>query len=58
MGGTTQSMQRMTASFAHQLRFKEMGIYRYNANAESVGERTVRFDGMIAGIQAGMKFII
>ena len=53
MGGTTQYMQSMTANIAHQLGFREMGIYRYNANAESAGERSVRFDGMIAGIQPG-----
>ena len=53
IGGTTQYMQRMTANIAHQLGFREMGIYRYNANAESAGEHAVRFDGIIAGIQAG-----
>ena len=46
MGGTTQYMQNMTANIAHQLGFREMGIYRYNANAESAGERCVRFDGL------------
>lgn len=53
MGGMTQSMQCMAAEIAHQLGFREMGVYHYNANAESPGDRAVRFDGMIAGISAG-----
>lgn len=48
-----QSMQCMTAAIAHQLGIREMGVYRYNANAENVRDRAVRFDGMIAGISAG-----
>ena len=53
MGGELRSMQCMTAEIAHQLGFREMGIYRYNTNAESAGDRSARFDGIIAGIQAG-----
>ena len=53
MGGTIQYVQCMAAEIAHELGFREMGVYRYNANAEAPGARTVRFDGMIAGIQAG-----
>lgn len=53
MGNMMQSMQFMTAEIAHQLGFREMGIYYYNANAENVQNRSVRFDGIIAGISAG-----
>jgi glycosyltransferase involved in cell wall biosynthesis len=48
-----QTMQCMAAEIAHQLGFREMGVYHYNANAEKAGERAVRFDGMIAGMSAG-----
>lgn len=53
MGNLTQAMQHMTAEIGHQLGFREMGIYYYNANAEKPEHRGVRFDGIIAGIQAG-----
>lgn len=46
-------MQCMTAEIAHWIGFREMGIYYYNANAESDGNRSVRYDGMIAGISPG-----
>ena len=50
MGNMMQSMQHMTTEIAHQLGFREMGIYNYNANAEKPEERSVRFDGIIAGM--------
>ena len=53
MGNIMQTMQCMAAEIAHQLGFREMGVYHYNANAEKAGERAVRFDGMIAGMSAG-----
>lgn len=53
MGNMMQSMQHMTTEIAHQLGFREMGIYNYNANAEKPEERSVRFDGIIAGMQPG-----
>lgn len=53
IGNTMQVMQCMTAEIAHQLGFREMGIYYYNANAEKPEYRSVRFDGIIAGIRAG-----
>lgn len=37
-------LQCMTAEIAHWLGFREMGIYYYNANAESDGNRSVRYD--------------
>ena len=48
-----QYAQQMTADIAHSLGIREMGIYRYNADNESVGNRGRRFDGLIAGISAG-----
>ena len=53
MGNIMQTMQCMAAEIAHQLGFREMGVYHYHANAEKAGERAVRFDGMIAGMSAG-----
>lgn len=53
MGNTMQHIQHMTAELGHQLGFREMGIYYYNANAEKPESRSVRFDGIIAGIQSG-----
>lgn len=50
---TEQYVQQMTANIAHSLGIREMGIYRYNADNESVENRGGRFDGIIAGIQAG-----
>ena len=48
-----QYVQHMTADIAHSLGMREMGIYRYNTEGESAGDRGRRFDGMIAGISAG-----
>ena len=50
---TEQYAQQMTANIAHTLGIREMGIYRYNADAESTENRQRRFDGMIAGISGG-----
>lgn len=50
---TEQYAQHMGADIAHSLGIREMGIYRYYADAESVENRTRRFDGIIAGINAG-----
>lgn len=46
-----QYAQRQTAEIAHQLGYKEMGIYAYNANVERDELLSVRLDGIIAGIQ-------
>lgn len=48
-----QYAQHMVADIAHSLGVREMGIYRYYADEESVENRTRRFDGIIAGISAG-----
>lgn len=53
MGNITQSIQHMTTEIAHQLGFREMGVYYYNTNGEKPEQRSVRFDGIIAGMQAG-----
>lgn len=50
---TEQYTQHMTADIAHSLGIREMGIYRYYADAESDENRTRRLDGIIAGINAG-----
>ena len=50
---TTQYAQRMAADIAHSLGIREMGIYRYHADAERAETRTGRLDGIIAGISAG-----
>ncbi len=50
---TEQYAQHMAADIAHSLGIREMGIYRYYADAESTENRTRRFDGIIAGINAG-----
>ena len=48
-----QYMQYMTAEIALQLDVREMGIYRYDADAESVERRSSRIDGIIAGMNRG-----
>lgn len=53
ISNTLQSIQCMTAEIAHQMGFREMGVYYYNANAEKPEYLSVRFDGIIAGMQAG-----
>lgn len=53
MGHMMQSVQHMTAEIAHQLGFREMGVYYYNVRTERPDQRSVRFDGIIAGMQPG-----
>lgn len=50
---TAQYVQFQTAEIAFRLGYREMGIYHYNAGAESIESRNSRLDGMIAGIQWG-----
>lgn len=49
--GTAQYAQRQTAEIAYQLGYREMGVYRYNADAERMEILSVRLDGIIAGLQ-------
>lgn len=53
MNGILQDIQHMIAELAHPLGFREMGIYHYNANIEKQEHLNSRFDGIIAGMQAG-----
>ncbi len=48
-----QYAQHMAADIAHTLGIREMGIYRYYADGESIENRKRRLDGIIAGISAG-----
>ncbi|MCM1231934.1 MAG: glycosyltransferase [Ruminococcus flavefaciens] len=55
---TSQYIQRMTAEIAHQLGFREMGIYRYNGSGESDDSLNGRMDGIIAGVDWGNDVVI
>lgn len=48
-----QYRQYMVAEVAHQLGFREMGLYRYNWKDEPDLSLNSRMDGIIAGINAG-----
>ncbi len=48
-----QYMQNMVAEVAHRLDIREMGLYRYNADGESVECLNARIDGIIAGMNRG-----
>lgn len=50
---TEQYRQNMVAGIAHRLGIKEMGIYRYNGEAESAESLNARIDGIIAGVNRG-----
>lgn len=50
---TEQYAQHRAVDLAHSLGIREMGIYRYYADAESGENRVRRLDGIIAGINAG-----
>lgn len=50
---TKQYVQHMAADIAHTLGIREMGVYRYNAQDESVEKRGCRLDGIIAGMRDG-----
>ena len=58
MQDTAQYIQRMTAEIAHQLGFREMGIYCYNGAKESRESLNARLDGIIAGIEWGNDVVI
>lgn len=53
-----QYMQWMTTEIAHQLGYREMGIYCYDGRTESVDSLNGRLDGIIAGIQWGEDVVI
>lgn len=53
MRDASRLRQQMTAETAHQLGFREMGIYRYHWPDESKESLSSRLDGIIAGISEG-----
>lgn len=53
MENESQYIQCMVMEIAHQLGFREMGIYRYNGEHESAESRSGRLDGIIAGMNHG-----
>lgn len=53
-----QSRQRMTAEIAHGLDCREMGIFCYNANAESEESLRTRLDGIVAGLSWGEDVVV
>lgn len=54
----SQYKQWMIAEIAHQLGFREMGIYRYDGRTESADSLNGRLDGIIAGIQWGKDVVV
>ncbi len=61
-GGTitdiAQYAQHQTAEIAHQLGYREMGIYRYNADAERNEILSARLDGIIAGLRWNNDIVV
>ncbi len=55
---TAQYAQQQTAEIAHQMGYREMGIYRYNADAERDEILSARLDGIIAGLTWRNKDIV
>ena len=53
LAGTAQYAQAMVSDIAHQLGFKNMGIFFYNSREESSQSLSSRYDGIIASISAG-----
>lgn len=53
LAATAQYAQRMVSDIAHQLGFKNMGIFYYNSREESEESLSSRYDGIIASISPG-----
>ncbi len=53
IGGTALESQVMVSDIAHQLGFRNMGIYCYDSGAESEESLSARYDGIIASISSG-----
>ena len=51
--GTSQYVQAMVSDIAHQIGFRNMGIYYYNSREESSQSLSSRYDGIIASISRG-----
>lgn len=55
---TAQYAQHQTVDIAHQLGYREMGIYHYNADAERDEILSARLDGIIAGLQWNNDIVV
>ncbi len=53
LGGMGEYSQVMVSDIAHQLGFRNMGIYFYNSSEESELSLSARYDGIIASISWG-----
>lgn len=53
LAATAQYAQVMVSDIAHQLGFKNMGIFYYNSREESEESLSSRYDGIIASISPG-----
>lgn len=53
IGGPAHEAQVMVSDIAHQLGFRNMGIYCYDSSAESAESLSARYDGIIASISPG-----
>lgn len=53
LGGTASYAQSMVSDIAHQLGFRNMGIYVYDSKGESAESLSSRYDGIISGISPG-----
>lgn len=53
LSGAAQHAQTMVSDIAHQLGFRNMGIFCYNSREESAESLSSRYDGIIAGISPG-----
>lgn len=53
LGDTAQYAQVMVSDIAHQLGFRNMGIFFYNSREESDQSLSSRYDGIIASISPG-----
>ncbi len=53
MIGAAKEAQDMVSEIAHQMGFRNMGIFYYDSREESEERLSARFDGIIAGISPG-----
>ncbi|MBM7636422.1 sugar transferase [Streptococcus saliviloxodontae] len=53
LAGTAQFAQNMVTDIGVALGYRELGIYRYDINADSPAELSKRIDGIIAGLHHG-----
>lgn len=53
LSGAAQYAQTMVSDIAHQLGFRNMGIFYYNSREESAESLSSRYDGIIASISPG-----